>query len=767
MLHKLIIIIFAICYSVEAVSQKMACFHGNVYDENNIPIEYFNVLLLSRQDSSLISGDVFYDGKFEIKNIVPQTYICRVINIQYEVFDTIVCVNRNFNKPIDIKLRNLSIREIVVEGRQKVLQQNRDEFEIDVANTFLRDSRSVLDILRKSPGVLVDNNNRISIFGKENLAVFINDRQMRSSDELLSLSSNNIASIEVIRNPSGRYDGNMDAVIKINTKKGLYDKIDFAIQYVPYWGRKMSNDFNLSGGFYVGQIKNYIGYAYNDNHDIIYDKNDSYVYGIMDTTYSERKGRNDWKRRTHNVLYSLSYGFGDNITAELQYSGNISFDKNDIREIQSIRLGKQIDSISIHSFRKEKQYLHNIGLYFEYNLNKSSSLQVQTDYAISASESCSKIEEYYELRDENSDINFLYKDKYHIYSLRADFNSNFRGFEVVAGTKISYLYDDAMSNEIIDRNYAFYLMGKKQIVGFDFEGGLRLEKTAYRMNSLEMDGVRYNINRDYWNLYPNLKISRDISGSFSFSLGYSKKISRVAFYQLNPRYKYLDALSYNIGNPYLLPTYTHLLSLDFRVGDLLFLFEYNLDKNFISPASLLDEQTEMIKHTYINLNRAQFGVLNIIYQKNFRKLSNYISISMNKPYINVPYMSSVYKVRKPLWQIQYVANCQLWRNASLDLSFIYRSKGEKSTLNFDSFNNLSLGINQSFFNRKLLLSFYISDIFDMYKTNNWQERYGEIYTSMDSNKDSRKWMITLRYKFGLADFRFVKKSANTENINRR
>ena len=173
MLHKLIIIIFAICYSVGAVSQKMACFHGNVYDENNIPVEYFNVLLLSRQDSSLISGDVFYDGKFELKNIVPQTYICRVINIQYEVFDTIVCVNRNFNKPIDIKLRNLSIREIVVEGRRKVLQQNRGEFEIDVANTFLRDSKSVLDILRKSPGVLVDNNNRISIFGKENLDLLL------------------------------------------------------------------------------------------------------------------------------------------------------------------------------------------------------------------------------------------------------------------------------------------------------------------------------------------------------------------------------------------------------------------------------------------------------------------------------------------------------------------------------------------------------------------------------------------------------------------
>lgn len=743
---------------------------GVVCDNSKKIINICNVQILSTIDSSLVKGGTFLDGHYELKDISPGEYLLRISNVQYQTKDTLLHINNGVNDIAPICLKELQLGEVVVYGNIPILKQNNGNYILNIKDSYLKNEPTVNDILRKTPGVLVDNNLNISIFDKDNTSIYINDREIRTKDELKLLQPEKIESVEVIRNPSSQYNANTDAVILIRTIRNTDEMFNISLSNNFYIGRRCSDEINLSIVNKINKISNTFNYNYSKFNNKIYDLSDTYIFRD-DTTYMTRRTTNYWNKSSHNLFYSLDYDINEKNVFGIQYMGFIVDDFGERNNIQKIK--SKDDERAFVVKDKIDDFLHNVNLNYKYTLGKDKDLQLLADYAISGQKMNTNVENRNVVSDSDLRTYSSYEDKYHIFSTEARFNSIIKDVYYNLGLKYSYLKDNSVyeyqkelqNNELNDQICGFFISAKKQILSLNIGLSMRAEYTSSKIN---FDGDYSNINNSYWDFFPHINISNKFSNKFTASLAYSRKINRPSFSKLNPRYKYLDSLSYLIGNPTLKPSYTNLVELNLDILKLNVSVSYSVINDYVTSVNMPESNnSDIIKYTYENLDKARFLTASLYYTYNYRRYSSMVSFLIKKPFVKILYLNTSYKVRKPRCQIQYSGNLNLFKNTSITGSFIYRTSGEDATLKFKGFNNLSFGINQYLFNKKLLVSATVMDVFNSYKTNNWENRTGNVLTIMDSDQDSRKFCLTIRYNFGGLKYNSVKKSANTESIGRR
>lgn len=767
--NRIVLLVIISNFSCSLFSQNSAI-KGVIFDNSKKTIDFCNVQILSTVDSSLIRGGAFLDGHYELKGISSGKYLLRISNVQYQTKDTLLNINSGINYIAPIYLNELQLGEVVVYGNIPMLKQTNGNYILNIKDSYLRNEPTVNDILRKSPGVLVDNNLNISVFDKENTSIYINDKEIRSKAELELLQPERIESIEIIRNPSSRYSANTNAVILIKTIRNVDEIFNISLSNNFYIGRKYSDMINLSIVNRINKISNTFNYNYSKFNNRIYDQSDSYIFR-NDTTYMSRKTTNHWSKASHNLFYSLDYDINEKNIFGIQYVGFIIDDHSNRDNIQKIKSKEGNKTFVVDD--KIDDFLHNINLNYKYVFCANTNLQLLADYAISGQKMNSNVEDNSIIKKMNSGTFSFYKDKYHIFSTEAKFNSFIKDIYYDFGFKYSYLMDksvyeyqkESQNNELNDQICGFFLSAKKQISSLSIGLGMRAEYTSSKIN---LGGDYSSISNSYWDFFPHINISNKFSDKFTASLAYSRKINRPSFSRLNPRYKYIDSLSYMVGNPILKPSYSNLIELNLGISKLNIGVSYSVINNYVTNVNMPEsDDSDIIKYTYENLDKARFLTASLYYTYDYRKYSSMIGFIIKKPFVKITYLNTSYNVSKPICQIQYSGNLNLFKSTSITGSFIFRTSGEDATLKFKGFNNLSFGINQYLFDKKLLISATIMDIFNGYKTNNWENRTGNVLTIMDSDQDSRKFCLTIRYNFGTLNYNSVKKSANTESIGRR
>jgi len=139
-----------------------------------------------------------------------------------------------------IRMDNISLGQMNVIAKRPVFRQNEGKLVIDVKGTVLSEAGDLFDVMRRSPGLIVDNDNNITVFGKGSPIVFINNREVTNKTELESLRSDDISSFEIDRNPSAEYSASGMAVVRIKTKKITKDQLRLQIYNQTYLLRKTS-----------------------------------------------------------------------------------------------------------------------------------------------------------------------------------------------------------------------------------------------------------------------------------------------------------------------------------------------------------------------------------------------------------------------------------------------------------------------------------------------------------------------------------------------
>src|ERR1700743_3101702 len=276
---------------------------GKLIDQNNQAIPFAQVALLKSPDSTIVKSTLTDDkGAFQIANISDGKYFIRISMVGYQAYNS-EKFNLDTNKHkyfgvIILKSISKQLDGVVIRADKPQVQQTAEGVTVNVQNSIMAQGSSSLDILQRSPGVIIDqHNNTISLNGKTGVMVMLDGKLMRMSmDQLITLlsgmSADNIAQIELMNTPPAKYDaegnaGIINIVTKKNKKRGTNGSITLTGGYGVY--EKASAGLNINHN--TGKVNLYGSYSYWHNHDYGYlyaagSDNAAIVGGHADFSYT-------------------------------------------------------------------------------------------------------------------------------------------------------------------------------------------------------------------------------------------------------------------------------------------------------------------------------------------------------------------------------------------------------------------------------------------------------------------------------------------------
>jgi hypothetical protein len=533
---------------------------GLVKDErNNQPIEFANVVLLSSLDSTFIAGTVTnIDGTFLLENLDTGNYIIKVSFVSY--YDLYKNVLLNV-KSLDIgdlylKESSLILNEIIITPKNAPFKTGTNGGIItNVSTSLLSSVGTANDVIKRIPSVIVSEDN-ISIFGKGTPIIYINNRKIEDHNELGRLESSEISTIELITNPSAKYNASGRAILIINTKK---KQSGFATQVTTRFRQ----------GIYGGSNEN-LNISYSSNKLSVYTTY-FHMYGKMKTDENNRitvTADSTWMHdlespyKFRNNIHQISTGFDWNLTnkhaigGQYQYYFQSSNNYSDIKGASSLN-NKFYENYIASSFIKEKPYRHLVNTFYKGSYNQNFSLLFDFDLIKNHNERNQNTTEHITTGSRN--VNLLSESDYDLYagkiinSYKSDiglieFGGEYNSIKGKGFILNKEGYTKSNIYTTLERKSAAFINYSGEFKNINFSVGVRYEYTSEKSTK---DSTRIvNTNKTYSTFYPSLSISKKIN-NLQLSLNSTKRVQRPNFSDLNGNTVYLNRYILQTGNPYL------------------------------------------------------------------------------------------------------------------------------------------------------------------------------------------------------------------------
>ncbi|UOB17350.1 TonB-dependent receptor domain-containing protein [Abyssalbus ytuae] len=587
MRQKLILLFFTLplCMYAQAPLQKSIKITGTVIDiDTNQPLEYATIVLENIENSDVTGGITDSSGKFNIET-TPGIYNIKIEYISYQTFQFTKKKLENSENlgTIKLTLDVAQLEAVEIVGEKTTVQIQLDKKVFNVGKDITSQGTDALNVLDNVPSVSVDVEGNISLRGNENVRVLINGRPsnsgMSGSDLLRQLPSDAIERVEVITNPSARYDaegsgGILNIILKKGEDFGFNGSFQSTFGYYPYAQTSTNlnyktNKFNLFSS---------LGYRYRKspgggfNNSIYYEGTSQEITGYLDQTRNrERKGNN------YNVRIGGEYYFNDKNTLLASFSYNVGDNKNtsDLvynnydasRNLTSIRLRDELEkedenrkqyNVNYESKFNEKG-THKLVINFNYETEDETENSTYTNnYTLGAGidgvDTSLNHEQRNELLLQADYILPFNEDK---GQFEAGYKSEFNDISSNVEVTINEVYQESLSNILdYDENiHAFYSQYGNKYGSFTFLAGLRMEISDISIKSILGGGITEN--KKYTNFFPTLHAGYELGENETIQLSYSRRIRRPRFWDLNPFYTYADDTNRISGNPNLNPMYTN------------------------------------------------------------------------------------------------------------------------------------------------------------------------------------------------------------------
>ncbi len=568
---------------------------GKVVNDTNEPLSYANILLHSLPDSSIAKvGYTSEKGDFEI--YLPNTeteYYLEVTYVGMTEFTSDSFSAKDGKNFTTIQLATeASLKEVVVTSQRRMIEVQPDKTVFNIDKSINSAGNDAMSLLRKAPGVMVDNNDNIILLGKSGVLVYVDGRRTpMSGDDLANMLKNipseQIDAIEIITSPSAKYEAEGNAgIINIRLKKnenfgangtftagysiGVYAKYRTGLSG-NYRNKKINIFGSVNGnkGLYQNttHIKRELSQQVYDSESVIVTDNDDLSYKAgLDFFLSPHS--------TIGLLYNGGYSDGTvhtGATTEIYPESN----KSAINYLESNSIGndnRKRNNINLnYQFKKKSGVELNIDLDYGNYSNKSNNIQPNKYFDTDHNTLLSKNENR---TNSPSEINILVG--------KIDFEQKLLGGKIEIGTKMSKVHTDntfdfynvVNTQPTIDSNRTNIFRYDEQVVAgyfsylrplsekLTFNIGLRAEntKTKGELIALKINQDKPD-ERNYLSWFPSTSLSYNLNDKNSFRLSYGKRISRPNYEELNPFEFKLDELSYQKGNPFLQPHFSHNLQL--------------------------------------------------------------------------------------------------------------------------------------------------------------------------------------------------------------
>jgi len=667
--------------------------------------------------------------------------------------------------------------EVVITGKRPVIQFKNGASIVNVNKSYLKNFNKVSSVFSHLPDMMVSPTGEISMFGKPRVIFYINDILAVSQQQIKVLKPSDIDKIEIIKEPGAEYSASVDAVIKIYLLKDRDENFNLILNNNTSFGRKISNDINLSLFIQKGKISQYLTYCNDFSNSLQYDKSGTYTYFENQYYISQTELTKNHKVKDNDLFYSIDYAADERNTIGFQFSGIIHRWIMDYYGMQTIKRDDFLEGQRlIDNLEDEFTRLYNFSLNYENKISAKQSFSIISDYAFSNVDLINDVnEQHVENYDNKNQLRIISTGKYDIFSAHPVYKLSNKKAGITVGSKYSFMKtlsdvnysisDEMDYNNIKEHLGALYAMGNVRLKSLNFRLGLRGEYADWRV---EADNNNNNYGRKNWNFFPNVMVENKFSESVNLTATYRTSIRRPSFYQLNPQVIYRDSLNYITGNPKLKPRISDIFALHLNIPRLYFYLGYNIHENYIIMENIQDkDRPGVVIGSYDNLDK-KISSLNgsVAYSYDHDFFSGTASLNIDKPFTKILFEDSPLELNKMTWMFKLSGNINFTKITSMNFSFRYNSKGNDGNIyHKSSTNNFTVGFDQYALKKRLLISLTIADLFHGSNAN-WKLYSNNICEEMYSNNDSRRLIISLEYKFGKSDKTIRKKSANTDNINR-
>lgn len=736
---------------------------GVVCDTDGMPIPNANVVLW--HNDSIVAQSINSEHGFLIENVPAASYTLHISHVAYQVKQMALDVRNDIDLGTIRLPYSYELDEVVVKSSRNVTSYKNNLLHVHVKQTFLSGLPNVESVLSHIPGVLLAND-KLTYFGKGQILLLINGREVKSMDEVSTLQPSHISEVVVDNMPGAKYDSRYSSVLNIKTTA---EKPALMVYNTDTWGRHYSGSAGFTSQSKIKDVLIDLGYGFRKRTNALYSEqteeslqaDNSFERVFMDTTVSRRQSH-DWHIGAQSKFLAG--------TLSLKYSGYYSTNEPDYLSFMQYASATGSEDFNIQRTGKYREQQHLVTLDYSVELNPKNMLRITTDYLHQYNKDNSRATESSINSDKRTTLDF--QGKYNIYSLLAEYEHSFNSsIKLSVGARYSNVYNknDSKENDestfynLDENRYALYAEGGFQWQKMTLLLGLRGERFDKRYHCTAQDATNY---KDFFFL-PSFTFSYQFSEDLQISLSGNKKVSIPSFNELTPIITYLNQYSYMTGNPLLKPAARY----DFSIGmvwknKLNVQLEYNMIKDDRVAFSVPnDGDAQVLKYTYTNINKSRQFTGMLTYSDHlFNRHDINISTGILVPDVKIPYLDNYLNRTKPSYFAQLYCNLKLGQTANFSVSYVFQSKSYDKADTYSATHNLGCNLSVVPIKNKLFLMVQVNDILKK-ATGNWDTKYGYIRTQQINNADSRNITLSLRYVFN--SFKSIRQgSSNSEEMER-
>jgi hypothetical protein len=609
-----------------------ASISGSIEEENGNPLPFANVLLLNAQDSTLVKGMVTCEkGIYSTENIIPGEYMINASMVGYQSaclppFQLAANSGQIHLSRLVLKEDVSELSEVVIKGQKPLYEMQMDRLVINVQNSITSAGSSVLEVLRKSPGVMVDEqNNTISMYGKSGVVVMINEKISRLPVDAMvqmmkGMSAANIERIELITQPPSKYEaegtaGIIHIVMKESADLGTNGTIGFNLGY--NWAETAGTNFNLNHR--KEKFSAFVNYSLLYDHNIHLEGNYKKIHGTDFTSELISEG----DKKHYLTIQNLNSGFEYKLNKKSGIETLVYLYKRHwsmIETIASTEKSPKYPTIETEMMRDMydnwRSITANIGMY--YLFNEHNKLRFDIGYLLYHNDNPSiyknDIFNWETNTAEREELTITKESPIDFKIAKLDYQfSPSKKFQLEMGIKGA---TSGLDNNIIvqrlqnwvwitdplfsslARSSEHILSGYLSIQShlsskIQLNTGLRYEHTDTYLTDVYRE---YVVDRNFGNFFPNIVIRKSFSKQSNFQIGYSRRITRPTYDQLAGNVKFFNPATFATGNPALRPAIMDAYKINYQIKQVLISLNYDHTQNAIrgfQPTFLKEKKTEI------------------------------------------------------------------------------------------------------------------------------------------------------------------------------
>ena len=773
-------------------SQNSLSLNGRIFESNNKPVSGAIVNLVNAKNLELVKT-VFSEenGGFEFLNLGADSFKLSINHLGFKNYLSNAISLNELNSPLSIDSIILNeitekLQEVVVTSKLNFVERKIDRTIVNPDALISTAGTSALEVIAKSPGVMVDQNDIIKLKGKQGVIILVDNKPTylagnELASYLKSIPASSIKQIEIMTNPPAHFEAAGNAgIINIITKKSKLKGINGTTNLNFSQGRYARTANNLSLNYTNNRISVFSGVSASEQNFY----QDLYIYRTLKNNDQEVTSvfNQHTYSKVNSQMYSarlgLDYYLNKKTTIGFTSKGVFSPTKEKKYNYADLLDSNRVLSSNVIADNSESDVFKNasFNLNFRHQFDSlGKQLTVDADY-VAYSTNLKQVFLNDVILPNGTNI---YKDMQNgntpsditIYAFKSDFSTPLKNdFKFDAGLKTSYTKTDNNAvytktfNDTTRNNYdlsnhfiyneminAGYLNLNKSFKRIDLQSGLRFESTILNGNQLgNLKKAPSQFNRVYNNIFPTLFLSfkLDTNDHHVLALNYGKRVNRPFYKDLNPFVSPLDKYTYYVGNPYLKPTFAHNASVAYSFKSL-----FTTTFSYANTVDQIQETIEINEGLYYSRpgNIGSSVVYNLSLDASI-PIKKWLTTNIYTELVYAEFQSRLYtetlNAKGTYWYFNANNSIQFGKGWSGELSGEYISDFIDSQFGFGDFGSISAGVQKKILKDKGTLKFNISDVFFTNKIRGQIKYLKNAEAGWRSRNDPQVASFTFSYRFG-------------------